>query len=570
MSGERLMPDIEALRGLPPTTVRLARGLLVLLLAGVGVTFVLAAPDVGQRAAIAAATAVAVVAAVVLTWRRGGGRVAADVPAVRTAIAAIVIASTFAVLVAGVGPSARVGALLLGVVAVTGVFVLRSPQREVLGAGAVLAWVGALLVTGTDDPVVLATHASGALLLVLSAGRTAVVAEQAVTAEAAAAEAAGERAALVAAVLRMQSLEPEVVEQALLEGAQQLGAGEPTLHRIGEDGAPTDPAATDAAVATEVVRRGGPHVGRSDGSAAEVVGLPVGRDGTVLAVLTVRSSHPRHRGVTSARHDGLTLLVDEGGAALQRAHRYVAEAATVEELRRLEARTQDFVSTVSHELRTPVTVIEGLGQTIARRWDDLSPEKRDDLLGRIDANADRLSTMVRSLMDSSALERGELTAHRQPLALDELVGDVVARLASVTGARTVRVEVPVGLEVEADPGLLRHVVENLVTNAARHTPQTTTIEIVARQVDGEVELEVRDDGPGIPPDDLPHVLERFYRADPAVTTRPGGLGLGLALVRQIVELHGRQLTVRNRPEGGAVFRFALPSPSAPEAADPSS
>jgi signal transduction histidine kinase len=107
--------------------------------------------------------------------------------------------------------------------------------------------------------------------------------------------------------------------------------------------------------------------------------------------------------------------------------------------------------------------------------------------------------------------------------------------------------------------LLEHVVENLLTNVAKHTPQGTAVRLSAERVGRRVRIEVRDEGPGIAPEDLPHVLDRFYRGGAPTRRTSSGLGLGLALARQIVGAHGGELTVESAPGAGTVFRFDLPA-----------
>lgn len=536
MIREPLLPDLGSLRRTPRSTVRLARGLAVGLVAAGGVAALVVTDEVGVRAVVAVVTGLGVAMLAALTSPRAIAGSAARARRVRTVAAVVVLVVTTAVLIGDRGLVPRASVLLLGVIAVTAAYVLPSPRRELLTAGAVAAWVGVLVVAGESDVTVLATHGAGASLLALSAGRMAAVAEHAIEDRADVAERAGERTVLLAAVLRMQSLEVPVIERALLDATRQLGFRAPRLQVAGER----------------------PTV-RGAGNDATTLRLSLGDAAGVVLLAEVDPATP------PARHRALALLLEEAGLALARARRYADETASVEELRRLEAVTQDFVSTVSHELRTPVTVIAGLGATIADRWDDLDADRRTDLLRRIDANADRLTGMVRSLVDSSALERGELVAEPRPLDLREVCAEVAAWLAPLLGDRRVRVDVAPTVRVSADPGLLRHALENLVGNVGNHTPPGTTAVIAAAAVDGRVAISVTDDGPGIAVEDLPHIVDRFYRPAPSRIARPGGLGLGLALVRQIAQAHDGDLVVRPQDGGGVSFAFSVAAaPAGPE------
>lgn len=506
-------------------------------------------------------------------------------PARWTTLGLVAIVGVVSVLALDMEVSARAGALLIGAVAVTGALVLAAPYREVLLVVAVVGWAVALPLDGVRDPTVIVAQLSGAILLAVVAWHTAVVAESALRWDAAVASDADERAALLTTLLRLRSLDPDVVLMVLLDGAQQLGFGSTQLRLPDRHGglvlagsrpapgevprprlAPGEGLASIALLErrTCVVERYAlhPHAMRPSRGLRGTVAAPVLVGDEVVAVLVARREQP---GVTEMQRESIELLVEEAGRALVRARRYAADTATVRELRRLDELAHDFVSTVSHELRTPMTVINGLGKTLDRRWDDLSRARRDDLLRRIDGNTERLATMVRSLIDTSALERGELTVRPKAVDLGEVLGEVVGRLAPLLVGHEVVVTVPTATSVLADPPLLRHVVENLLTNAASYTPAGTRVVVVAEAIDHTVEVSVSDDGPGIPAEDLPHVLDRFYRAGTSAVQRPAGLGLGLALAHQIVHAHGSDLTVHSVVGEGTRFSFRLPmaAPLAP-------
>lgn len=496
-----------------------------------------------------------------------------------TFVAGIVLVVAAAVVLA-VGPAveARRTALVFGIVAVVGAFRLPRLERILLAVVAVGGWGTTLVLVGAA-PAVLIAHAGGAALVAVAALQTTRAREIAIADERGAAAAATTRTGLLSTVLRLQSLEPEAVLVAVVNGARDAGFASAVLRvpyadqlllaaaspAFGE----TPPAAVgEDSVAGVAWRAGRPVVAgdRAGGGAAggpggappllAAVAAPVLVDDEVAAVLVARVHEPE---ISTARRDAFDLLVAEAGVALGRARRFAADAATVNELRRLEGLTHDFVSTVSHELRTPMTVIAGLGNTLASRWDDLAAPQRADLLRRIEGNAERLSVMVRSLIDTSALERGQLVAAPSSVPLRPLVAGVVHRLATVLDGYEVAEDVPADLVVDADPGLLAHVLENLLTNVARHTPVGTRASVRARRSGDEVEVTVTDDGPGIAAVDLPHVLDRFYRAGEVTTRSAGGLGLGLALSQQILEAHGRELELRSREGAGTVFTFRLPA-----------
>jgi signal transduction histidine kinase len=482
-------------------------------------------------------------------------------------------------LVAALGEDPQRFTLVFGVVVVAAAFALPRRHRGPLILWALAGWAVSLWFGGARDGTTLATQLGGALLIALVALRTTAALETALRIERAASRASRTRASLLASVLRLQSLEPQAIAEAVVTGVREAGLDDAVL-RVVEgaelrtisvrtaEGITAPPAVIgiDDGLAGIACRSGRvevvddyrtqPFALPGAGDLRGMIVAPVRVDGELTAVLI---GARRAVGLTSVHRQAVELLAEEAGVAFGRARRFAADAATVAELRRLDERTHDFVSTVSHELRTPMTVITGLGQTLARRWEDLDGRRRADLLRRIDENADRLAAMVRSLVDTSALERGQLVVRAEPVDLATSVARVFGRLGPLLEDHRTSVEVPDETWVVADPSLLEHVVENLLSNAARHTPPGTAVVVTVRELDDEVELEVVDDGPGIDPADLPHILERFYRAGEPTTRPSGGLGLGLALSQQVLRAHGRDLTVASAAGEGTRFAFRLPA-----------
>lgn len=385
-------------------------------------------------------------------------------------------------------------------------------------------------------------------------------------------------------LLRTDSLQPQEVLEAVVDGLHAAGFDLCTVRLLDEAagvlryvagrGVPGTEVAAEVPLEQgfggRVLRTGGPVVVddysampgalRPDLGFAGVIGVPLGAGQRPTAVLMAAR---RHEPLTGGQRAIAIELSEQAGRALEQALRYETMAADVAQLQALDARASDFVATVSHELRTPLTVVQGLGQTLAQRWSDLDTEMRVDLAGRLHANVERLASMVASLAETSALQQGDLTVHAEVVDLAALVDRVLHRLATLRAAHPVEVAIAHGVEVVADPRLLEHVFENLLGNVVRHTPQGTAVRVAAEMEADRVEVEVVDAGPGITPQDLPYVLERFYRGgDP--TSRPsGGLGLGLALADQVVAAHGGRLEVASEPGAGTTFRFSLPRRARP-------
>jgi signal transduction histidine kinase len=470
--------------------------------------------------------------------------------------------------------------LLFALVLVVGAYSYPRQLRLPLSLWALLVWGATLWWGGVDDPSVLLLHLGGGALVLGTSVRTSDALASSIELEAAARREAEQRAQLLASVLRTNSLQPAAVLEAVTTGLTEAGFDVVTIREhdrarsaltlvrgagLESLGLPQELPVERGGLAGIAVQTGEavivddfashPAAVRADVPLRGAISVPVADQEGSRAVV----SAARFEGTLSpVQCEAVRLLAEQAGRALSRAAAYDGDRRTVEQLRTLDVRTQDFISTVSHELRTPLTVIQGLGQTLSRRWDDLEATRRQDLLGRIDANAERLTVMVRSLLDTSALEEGRLDLRPRSVPLRATILRLLHRLATVTAAHPVELLVADDLDVCVDPGLFEHVVENLLTNVAKHTPQGTRVELSAVAVDDHVRIEVRDDGPGIAAKDLPHVLDRFFRGgDP--TRRPtGGLGLGLALARQIVRAHGSDLGVDSEPGAGTVFRFAVP------------
>ncbi len=233
-------------------------------------------------------------------------------------------------------------------------------------------------------------------------------------------------------------------------------------------------------------------------------------------------------------------------------------------LARLEAafeRQRRFVADASHELRTPLTVIKA-NTSLALADPALAPDARETL-SEIDSAADRTTRIVQDLLLLARSEAGQLPVKKETVALkgllDEL-GQEAPRLR--TGAPPVRVDAPASLTLSADPHQLRRMLTNLLDNALRHTPSPGEVTLSASQSGKSVTLEVSDTGVGIAPEHLPHLGERFYRADASRARTGGGTGLGLAIARSIAEAHGGTLTITSTPGTGTTVQIVLPVESA--------
>jgi signal transduction histidine kinase/DNA-directed RNA polymerase specialized sigma24 family protein len=288
---------------------------------------------------------------------------------------------------------------------------------------------------------------------------------------------------------------------------------------------------------------------------ASLVAVPIPVADRVEAILVVgveEASEPSREDV-----EVFQMLATQAAVALENAHRFERQRRSMDRIAELDRMKNDFLSNISHELRTPLTVITGVGRTLEESW-NISPDDRRDLLARLNANAATLDSIVAELLDFGRLEAGEFQIQPADVDLRTLLDGVTDRLASLFRDRTVGVRVEQGLTAHADPMLIERVVENLLTNAAKYTPPTSHIRVTAISEGWDVIVAVEDDGPGIPADELGHIGERFFRGGDSNTRSTRGTGLGLALVSEILDLHGTYLEVESKLGIGSRFSFQLP------------
>src|ERR1035438_5923736 len=229
-------------------------------------------------------------------------------------------------------------------------------------------------------------------------------------------------------------------------------------------------------------------------------------------------------------------------------------------LKQLERTREEFVANVSHELRTPLSLIKGYVETLldgARN----NPEVADRFLKIIERNTQRLDLLIQDLLTISALESGRITLNLQPVDLRALAGKVMTDLHGRAEDKNVSLvnEVP-EFTAKADANRLDQVFANLVDNAIKYGRTNGTVTVGGKKLDDDRrEIFVRDDGPGIPPEALDRVFERFYRVDKARSRDQGGTGLGLSIVKHIAQAHGGEVWAKSEPGKGATFFFTLPA-----------
>lgn len=244
---------------------------------------------------------------------------------------------------------------------------------------------------------------------------------------------------------------------------------------------------------------------------------------------------------------------DEIGRLAASFNHMAAQLGNLERLRR------DFIANISHELRSPLTSMRGFLQGVLDGT--VPPEERESYLRLAFDETRRLSRLVNDLLDLAALEAGEVAFSMAEVNPREILLRAAAKMEPQAAPKdlSLRVEAGETAPVWADPDRLEQVVINLLDNAVRFTPPGGAVTVSAREEGGAVAIAVSDTGPGIPPEDLDRIWERFYKADRARTRAAGGTGLGLAIARELVERLGGTISVESRVGEGTTFTVTLPA-----------
>ena len=228
-------------------------------------------------------------------------------------------------------------------------------------------------------------------------------------------------------------------------------------------------------------------------------------------------------------------------------------------IRKLEAVRRDFVANVSHELRTPLTIVGGFAETL--QDPDIPADKRSEFARTIFSNTQRMQRIVDELLDLSRIESGHWKPRPEQVRIADAAGEVFGRVATAAKSKAIVLDTSIDADADtvyADRTALEQILLNLVENALRHTPEGGRITIETRPDDQGVRLFVKDTGSGIPPEHLPRIFERFYRADSGRSRDTGGTGLGLAIVRHLVEAHGGSVRADSEVGAGATIEIFLP------------
>lgn len=258
-------------------------------------------------------------------------------------------------------------------------------------------------------------------------------------------------------------------------------------------------------------------------------------------------------------HVGTVRDVTDRKQADEERGRLIREQVARQEAERANQMKDEFLAILSHELRTPLNAILGWSRLLrARKFDE---QTMDKALETIERNAKSQAQLIEDILDVSRILRGKLNLNKHPIRLESVIELAIDSLQPLAEEKSIVIELtcsPNVGEVIGDVDRLQQIVWNLLSNAIKFTPQEGKVEVLLDSVGDEAQIQIIDSGIGIAPDFLPYVFDRFRQADSSTTRSYGGLGLGLAIVRHLVELHGGKVDAENNPGEGAKFTVVLP------------
>jgi two-component system OmpR family sensor kinase len=251
--------------------------------------------------------------------------------------------------------------------------------------------------------------------------------------------------------------------------------------------------------------------------------------------------------------------IDRLGATFQAMTRRIHQQ--VQTLQRTDRLRRELVAHVSHDLRTPLAALHGYLETLSLKDTQLTPQDRRRYLDIAVRHSTHLRTLVAELFELAKLDAHETQVHAEAFSLAELVQDVVQKFQLMAHKKQQQLQAQLADDlpfVWADIGLIERVLDNLLQNALQYTAPGGTIKVALTLQGPRIAVQVTDTGQGILPEDLPYIFERFYRAGKGRQDITGGVGLGLAIAKRILELHGSSITVDSPVHGGTTFTFHLP------------
>ena len=233
----------------------------------------------------------------------------------------------------------------------------------------------------------------------------------------------------------------------------------------------------------------------------------------------------------------------------------------IEELRNVDKVRRDLIANVSHDLRTPITTLQGYLETMLLKYQQLSDEDKTQYLKTSIKHSQHLSRLVSELFELAKLDSCETIINAEPFALAELIQDIIQKYSLSAEKRGIHLKYQYNYQpglVYGDIAMMQRALENLLQNAMRHTPKGGTVVLAVKTTKKNVIVHVSDNGCGIPTTELSQIFNRFYQVDKS-RTQANSSGLGLAITKRILELHGSDINVASRLNHGTTFSFQIPA-----------
>ena len=296
---------------------------------------------------------------------------------------------------------------------------------------------------------------------------------------------------------------------------------------------------------------------------ASAMSVPLVRNDELLGVLNLNETAGRRK-FSEQDLTALGLFAEHAAIALGNARMFENERATIERFEELDQLKSDFVASVSHELKTPLTAIIGAAKTVSRKGQQMDPAEQRGFMEMIDRQANKLLRLVEDVLTTSQIESGR-PMKRELINLKAAAEEVIEELGQAKVGKGRRVDLraePATPQVWGDQIAVQQVMTNLVENALKYSDPTARVTVTVTETVEEGLIEVADEGVGISPEGLQVIFDRFHQVDSSSTRKVGGFGLGLFIVKQIVDAHGGRIDVTSTVGVGTIFTVHLPKRAA--------
>lgn len=234
----------------------------------------------------------------------------------------------------------------------------------------------------------------------------------------------------------------------------------------------------------------------------------------------------------------------------------------IEKLEQTDRQRRELIANISHDLRSPLASVKGYIETLQIKDNTITNKKRLELLDTVHKNVNGLSTLVEQLFELSKLETKQVEPHIEPFSIAELIQDVVLKFQPIAKKKKVQLntgEIKNVPMLDGDIGMIERALSNLIENAIQYTSQNGVVIVDVKRNNSSIDVNISDTGLGIPEEDIPHIFDRFYRAEKSRSRASGGSGLGLAISQAIMEAHGTKIKVKSKVNIGTTFSFRLSS-----------